>query len=94
MEYIALLNAVDRYGMNESNVSLRPASNLIAFDRWLDEIGKTAATGWRWRQRGWIKTINISGRIYLHRDEIAEFERRAAGGELSTVHKTPNGGGK
>ena len=66
------------------------SSNLLSFESWLDEIGKTPATGWRWRQRGWIHTVNIAGRVYVHRDEIAEFERRAAAGEFSQVHKSPS----
>jgi|ERR1051325_6981747 hypothetical protein len=69
--------------------SPQPASNLIPFDRWLESIDKTAATGWRWRQRGWIVTVNICGRVYVSRDEIKRFEARAAAGEFSKVHATP-----
>jgi hypothetical protein len=67
----------------------RPASNLIPFDRWLNSIDKTPATGWRWRQRGWIATVNICGRVYISRDEIKRFEERAAAGEFSKIHATP-----
>ncbi len=63
--------------------------NLLAFDRWLTDIDKTPATGWRWRKRGWINTINICGRLYVSRQEISRFEERAAAGEFSRVHKTP-----
>lgn len=69
--------------------SPQPASNLIPFDRWLESIDKTPATGWRWRQRGWITTVNICGRVYVSRDEIKRFEERAAAGEFSKVHSTP-----
>ena len=58
-------------------------SNLLAFDRWLKDIDRTPATGWRWRKRGWIKTINVCGRLYVSRDEINRFETRAAAGEFS-----------
>jgi hypothetical protein len=64
-------------------------SNLIPLDRWLEAIDKTSATGWRWRQRGWIETVNIAGRVYITRDEIERFEERAANGEFSKVHVTP-----
>jgi hypothetical protein len=67
-----------------------PTSSLVSFERWLEEIGKTPATGWRWRKRGWIKTVNIAGRLYISREEIAEFERRASAGEFSKIHETPN----
>jgi hypothetical protein len=64
-------------------------SNLFAFDRWLKDIDRTPATGWRWRKRGWINTINVSGRLYISRDEINRFETRAAAGEFSKPHVTP-----
>jgi hypothetical protein len=64
-------------------------SNFLAFDRWLKDIDRTPATGWRWRKRGWIKTINVCGRLYVSRDEINRFERRAAAGEFSKTHVTP-----
>src|SRR5260370_38824606 len=80
-----------RASQNESE----PASNLFPFDRWLQSIDKTPATGWRWRQRGWIVTVNICGRVYVSRDEIKRFEERAASGEFSTGLVTPTrkGGG-
>ena len=67
----------------------QPISNLRAFDRWLKDIDKTPATGWRWRKRGWINTVNICGRLYISRDEISRFETRAAAGEFSKLHKVP-----
>lgn len=76
-----------RASPNES----QPASNLIPFDRWLQSIDKTPATGWRWRQRGWIVTVNICGRVYVGRDEIKRFEERAASGEFSKVHVKKQG---
>jgi hypothetical protein len=68
----------------------RHASNLLAFDRWLKDIGKAPATGWRWRNLGWIDTVNICGRLYVSRQEINRFEQRAAAGEFSKTHKTPS----
>jgi hypothetical protein len=80
--------AVEDDGVSDHRVSI-PISNLFAFDRWLKDIDKTAATGWRWRKLGWIKTVNICGRIYVDRREIARFEEAAAAGEFSKIHKTP-----
>jgi hypothetical protein len=60
----------------------QPVSNLLAFDRWLQDFGRTPASGWRYRQRGWISTINIAGRLYVTRDEVARFEARAGGGGI------------
>jgi len=67
-----------------------PASDLLAYDSWLSAIDRAPATGWRWRKDGLIETINICGRLYVSRKAIAEFERRAASGEFSKTHKTPN----
>ena len=72
------------------NALVTPTSGLVSFEKWLEEINKTPATGWRWRKRGWIETVNICGRLYISRAVIAEFERRAAAGEFSKVHETPS----
>jgi hypothetical protein len=76
--------------MSEHIISDKPASNLLVYDRWLQEIGRTPASGWRYRRRRWISTINIAGRLYVTRDEVARFEARAAAGEFSKTLKTPN----
>ncbi len=67
-----------------------PPSDLVAFEAWLSSINRTAVTGWRWRKLGWIEVINIAGRLYISRAAIARFEARAAAGEFSRPHKTPN----
>jgi hypothetical protein len=69
-----------------------PASDLIAYDHWLAQLPISPATGWRWRKRGWIPTVNICGRVYILRSAIAEFEARAAAGEFAQVHRTPKRG--
>ena len=61
---------------------------LMSFNKWLGEIGVTSTTGWRWRKKGIIKTINIYGRLYVSRETIAEFYKRAEAGEFST-NSTP-----
>jgi hypothetical protein len=76
--------------MAKQIISYKPASNLLAYDRWLQDFGRTPASGWRYRRRRWISTINIADRLYVTRDEVARFEARAAAGEFSKPHKTPN----
>ena len=62
----------------------------VAVRRWIGEIGISASTFWRWRQRGWIREpVNIGGRLYLTREQIAEFERRAQAGEFAAHLKPP-----
>ena len=65
------------------------ASNLVAFDQWLSNIGLTRTTGWRYRRKGLIQTINVHGRIYLTREAIAEFEEKAKRGDFARECKTP-----
>ena len=66
-----------------------PASNVVSFDAWLLNIGKTRCTGFRWRKAGMIQTFNIHGRQYLTREEIAKFEQRALSGEFAKKATTP-----
>jgi hypothetical protein len=60
---------------------------LISFDKFLETSGLSHVTGWRYRQRGWLKTLNIAGRHYIERAEIARFMERARAGEFA---KTPS----
>ncbi len=80
--------SLHRFDMPTQTVPIT-ASNLVAYDQWLASLPISAATGWRWRKRGWIPTINIAGRVYISRRAIAEFEGRAAAGEFAREHKTP-----
>jgi hypothetical protein len=63
---------------------------VIALNRWLEEVGVTPCTAWRWRKRGWLKTINIAGRQYLTQAAIEEFHLRATAGEFARTCKVPS----
>jgi hypothetical protein len=89
----------------QNTAKSNPVSNLIAYDHWLVEVGISSATGWRWRRDGLITTVNILGRVYVSRDAVEAFERRAAAGDFAKAHTTPrkkphpaegaaNGGGR
>jgi predicted site-specific integrase-resolvase len=56
---------------------------LISFNKWLSAIGVTDTTGWRWRKKGIIKTINIYGRLYVSEESISDFIGRAENGEFA-----------
>lgn len=76
--------------MNEvETASNGPTANLIPYDAWLYDRRTSRVTGWRYRKSGLIATINIFGRVYVSRDEIAKFERRALAGEFSREHARP-----
>lgn len=62
---------------------------IISLSAWLEQVGVTACTAWRWRRKGWLKTVNIAGRQYLTQEAIEEFHHRAVAGEFAQEHKTP-----
>jgi hypothetical protein len=76
--------------MKSINPSSNNAGNLVSFYGWLESLDKTRTTGWRWRRDGLIKTVNIFGKLYVHREEIAKFESRALAGEFHKESITPS----
>jgi len=64
---------------------------LVTLDKFLKETGLSHTTGWRYRNRGWLKVINIAGRHYVAKSEIARFIRRARSGEFAQLAIRPNG---
>ena len=62
----------------------------MSLSKWTEEVGVTACTAWRWRKKGWLKTVNIAGRQYLTQEAIEEFHRRAVAGEFAHEHKVPS----
>ena len=77
--------------MNASSSSSIPiGATVISLSKWLEQIGVTQCTAWRWRKKGWLKTINIAGRQYLTQEAIDEFNRRAVAGDFAQIHKSPS----
>jgi hypothetical protein len=74
---------------NNKDLPIPPAA-VVSLNKWLAEVGVTPITAWRWRKRGWLKTVNIAGRQYLTQAAIDEFHRRAVAGEFAQVHKVPS----
>lgn len=75
----------------------------LALDLFQRQSGLSSATLWRYRKRGWLKTIVIASRHYVTREAIADFNERAARGEFAgappqnpSVNRdsTAEGGGK
>lgn len=63
---------------------------LFPFDDYLKGRGLTRITGYRYRKQGLLKTVNIFGRLYIERDEVARFEARAIAGDFHREAKTPS----
>ena len=64
-------------------------TNLFSFDGFLQGKGLTRTTGYRYRKQGLLATVNVFGRLYITRDEIEKFERRAIAGEFSRPGAQP-----
>jgi len=62
---------------------------IISLNLWREQVGVTACTVWRWRKKGWLKTVNICGHLYLTQEAINEFYERAQLGEFSKTPKVP-----
>ena len=45
--------------------------------------GISDTTLWRMSKRGWVRLVNISGRVYVDLASLAEFDRRATNGEFA-----------
>lgn len=61
----------------------------MSLDRFLETCGISDTTAWRWRGKGWLKTCNIAGRVYINPADLKEFNRRMCAGEFAKEHKVP-----
>src|SRR5437870_7878776 len=61
----------------------------LALDLFMRQSGLSPASCWRYRKRGWLKTVVIANRHYLTREAIAEFNRRAAEGAFAGTLPCP-----
>jgi hypothetical protein len=74
--------------MGQQTLSSALLFDLVPFETWLTSLGLDRSTGYRYRQRGILTTVNIFGRLYITRDEIARFKKRALPGEFSQKHRS------
>ncbi len=65
------------------------AAAMVSLSSWIEQMGVTACTAWRWRKKGWLKVTNICGRLYLSANAIAEFNERAERGEFAQAPTVP-----
>jgi len=66
-------------------MNLLDTEPMMSLDKFIEQTGLSAV--WRDRKKGMLKTVNICGRQYILRAEIARFNERAAAGEFA---KPPN----
>jgi hypothetical protein len=55
----------------------------MTFDRWLESIGRSRATGYRWIALGMVTPVNIHGKNYITREEDGRFWDRVKAGEFA-----------
>jgi predicted site-specific integrase-resolvase len=59
------------------------AEPMMSLDKFIEQTGLSAVTVWRYRKKGMLTTVNICGRHYILRAEIARFNERAAAEEFA-----------
>jgi len=62
---------------------------MMPLDKFIEQTGLSAVTVWRYRKKGMLTTVNIYGRQYILRAEMARFNQRAAAGEFSKPPTQP-----
>jgi len=65
------------------------AKPLMSLAKFCQESGISDVTAWRWRRKGWLVTVNISGRQYITYEGLTEFLRRAESGDFAKECKVP-----
>jgi predicted site-specific integrase-resolvase len=78
--------------MIDKDNSSNGGGTLVPLNTWLTQIRVTPVTAWRWRRKGWLKTVNILGRVYLTEKAIVEFQQRAEAGEFAKARTTTQRG--
>lgn len=78
--------------LNQSGGSGVPldAHPPLALDEFMRQSGLSPVTVWRYRKKKWLAVITISGRHYVTREAIAEFNHRAAAGEFAGTVANPS----
>ena len=47
--------------MEIQSLIVAPEPAVVSLHKWMEQVGVTACTIWRWRKRGWLTTVNIAG---------------------------------
>jgi hypothetical protein len=61
----------------------------MALSQFIEQTALSPTTVWRFRKKGFLRTINICGRHYVLRSEIARFNARAVTGEFAKTCNQP-----
>ena len=71
--------------MNEKFISPNGEQTpaLIPITTLIRQLDISRVTLWRWRDRGWLSTVNVAGAQFVTAEELAKFKARAAAGEFA-----------
>jgi predicted site-specific integrase-resolvase len=64
-------------------------SEIVSLVEWRKGVGVSAATVWRWRNKGFLTVTNICGKNYVTADNAEDFKRRAVAGEFAKEPVVP-----
>jgi hypothetical protein len=70
-------------------LALSDSEPPMALDKFIEQSGISLCSIWRYRRKGWLSTVNLCGRHYLLRSEIARFNARAMAGEFQKACNRP-----
>ena len=68
--------------------STNPISKLVLAKTYRESMGVSDTTLWRWVKKGWLSSVNISGRLYITLASIEKFEEDSFSGVFA---KGPSG---
>jgi predicted site-specific integrase-resolvase len=69
-------------------VEYKCQETIMALRKWEEMVSISRTTSYRFRQRGWLKTITIAGKPYVTPAALAEFMTRAEAGEFACASTT------
>jgi len=78
---------LDSYAATTACERMNPPDSepMMSLDMFTEQMGLSKTTIWRFRKRGMLTAVNICGRQYISRSEIARFNARATAGEFAKM---------
>jgi hypothetical protein len=87
MEIEKATNASGATGLTRSEYE-ELATPVVALRKFERDAGISSTSSWRWTKAGWLHPIRIANKLYLTREDLAQFYARAKAGEFA---KAPSG---
>lgn len=75
--------------MSMTTVHQQQSTRLRSYGGWLNELGISRSTGWRWRKQELFKTHRIGGKLFVEENDINKLYQQAKAGEFAQPSTTP-----